>query len=76
MDDSLYENFDECFKILDENLDILNKIAADLEDEKEDQLVPNMELHQLLDMTEDVSESAKIKLAESNLARRQVDYNL
>ena len=42
-----------------------------LDDEKEDELVPNLKLHQLHDMVEDVSESSKIKRAEANLIRRQ-----
>jgi len=42
-----------------------------LDDEKEDELTPNMELHNLYDMTEDVSESTKLKRAESNFTRRQ-----
>ena len=45
----------------------------DLEDEKEDKITPDMQLHQLYDMTDDVSESSKIKRAEYNLARRQAD---
>ncbi len=76
MDDELPETVEKCFKILEENIDILTKIELDLEDEKEDELVPNMELYQLFDMTEDVCKSSKIKCAEFNLARRQVDYSL
>ena len=76
MDDELPETVEKCFKILEENIDILAKIELDLEDEKEDELVPNMELYQLFDMTEDACESSKIKRAEYNLARRQVDYSL
>ena len=76
MDDELPETVEKCFKILEENIDILGKIELDLEDEIEDELVPNMELYQLFDMTEDVSESSKIKRAEFNLAQRQVDYSL
>ena len=41
-----------------------------------DELVPDMEHYQLFDMTEDVSESSKIKRAEFNLAQRQVEYSL
>jgi hypothetical protein len=76
MDDDFPETVKKCFKILEENMDILSNIELDLEDEKEDEIVPGMELHQLFDMTEDVSESSKIKRAEFNLARRQVDYSL
>ncbi len=76
MDDNFPETVDNYFKILEENIDILANLAIDLEDNKEDELVPNMELYQLYDMTEDVSESSKIKRAEFNLARRQVEYSL
>jgi hypothetical protein len=76
MDDNFPETVDNYFKILEENIDILANLAIDLEDEKEDELVPDMELYQLFDMTEDVSESSKIKCAEFNLAQRQVEYSL
>ena len=69
--DDLPETIDECLKILDENMEILGNIEANLDDEKEDKVVPNMELHELHDMVEDVSESTKIKRAENNLIRRQ-----
>ena len=76
MDDDLPETVEKCLKILEENMDILSNIEIDLNDEKEDEIVPDMELHQLFEMTEDVSESSKIKRAEFNLARRKVDYSL
>ncbi len=76
MEDDLNEIVEKCFKILEENVDILANLEMDLEDKKEDELVPDMELYQLFDMTEDVSESSKIKRAEFNLARRQVEYSL
>jgi len=69
--DDLPETIDKCLKILDENMEILGNIEMNLDDEKEDKVVPNMELHQLHDMVEDVSESTKIKRAENNLIRRQ-----
>jgi len=42
-----------------------------LNDEKNDELVPEMKLHHLYDMSEDVAESEKIKRAESKFMRRQ-----
>jgi hypothetical protein len=48
----------------------------ELKDEKEDELTPNMELHQLYDMTEDVTESSKLKRAEFNLMRRKSEDSL
>lgn len=73
MDDDLPEAVKKCLDILEENVEILANLEFDLESEKEDELTPNMELHQLYDLTEDVSESAKLKRAESNLMRRQTE---
>jgi len=71
MNDELPEAIKKCLDILEENVEILSNLEFDLESENEDELTPNMKLHQLYDMTEDVSESAKLKRAESNLMRRQ-----
>lgn len=76
MDDDLAESVKKCLDILDENVETLADLEFNLDDEKEDELTPNMELHNLYDMTEDVSRSAKIKRAESNLARRQAEDSL
>ena len=73
MDDDLPEAVKKCLDILEENVEILANLEFDLESEKEDELTPNMELHQLFDLTEDVSESAKLKRAESNLMRRPTE---
>tara|TARA_B110000014_G_scaffold182627_1_gene131789 strand:- start:369 stop:596 length:228 start_codon:yes stop_codon:yes gene_type:complete len=71
MDDDIPDVVKKCLDILDDNLDILCNIEFNLNDEKNDELVPDMKLHHLYDMTEDVAESEKIKLAESKLMRRQ-----
>lgn len=76
MDDDLPESVKKCLDILEENVEILANLELELEDEKENALVPDMELHQLYDMTEDVAESAKLKRAESNFARRQAEDSL
>ena len=76
MNDELPEAVKKCLDILEENVEILANLEIDLEDEREDELTPNMELHQLYDMNEDVSESAKLKRAESNLVRRQSEDSL
>ena len=73
MDEDLPETVKKCLDILEENVEILTNLEFDLESEKEDELTPNMELYQLYDLTEDVSESAKLKRAESNLMRRQTE---
>jgi len=71
MDDDIPEAVKKCLDILEENVEILANLEFDLESKREDELTPNMELYQLYDMTEDVSESAKLKRAESSLMRRQ-----
>ena len=73
MDDDLTDALDECLRILDENVDIFSDIEVDLEDEKEDQIQTDMVLHNLYDMAEDVSESAKLKAAEAKFMRRQAE---
>jgi len=76
MNDDLSETVEKCLKILEENVEVLENLEMDLEDENEDELVPNLELHQLFDMIEDVSHSSKIKRAEFNLARREAEKSL
>ncbi len=76
MNDDLPETVEKCLKILEENVEVLTNLEMDLEDENEDQLVPNLEIHQLFDMIEDVSHSSKIKRAEFNLARRESEESL
>ena len=71
MDEELPEAVKKCLDILEENVEILANLECDLESAKEDKLTPNLELHQLYDLTEDVVESAKLKRAESNLVKRQ-----
>jgi len=76
MDEDLPEEVKKCLDILEENVDMLANLEYDLDDEKEDELTPNMELHNLYDMTEDVSESTKLKRAELNFTRRQSEDSL
>ena len=71
MDEDLPEEVKKCLDILEENVEMLANLEYNLDDEKEDELTPNMELHNLYDMTEDLSESTKLKRAESNFTRRQ-----
>ena len=73
MDDELPEAIKKCIKILEENIDILSNIEMDLEDQKEDEIVSNLEIHDLYDMTEDLAESEKLKRAEFNLMRRNAE---
>lgn len=71
MVDEFEKQLDECLKILDENVDVLTDIEFELDEEKEDQLVSGMQLHQLYDMTEDVAQSARIKRAQTRFNQRQ-----
>lgn len=47
------------------------KIQTDLNDELKNELTPEMQLHQLYDMSEDIASSSRIKRVESNFAKRQ-----
>ena len=76
MDDESPESVDKYLDVLDENVKILADLEFDLDDEREDELTPNMELHNLYDMTEDVAESVKLKRAEFNFSRRQSEDSL
>ena len=71
MNDDFPEAVKKCLDILDDSLEILVDIEFTLNDEKNDELIPDMKLHNLFDMTEDVAESEKIKSAESKLVQRQ-----
>ena len=71
--DDIPEAVKKCLDILEENVEILANLEFDLESENEDEFIPNMELHQLFDLADDVSESSKLKRAESNLMRRQTE---
>ena len=76
MNEDFPESVKKCLDILEENVDILANLEYDLDDEKEDELTPDLALHNLYDMAEDVSESSKLKRAESNFARRQAEDSL
>ena len=71
MSDDIPDTVKKCLDILNVNLEILTNIEFDLNDEKNDELISDMKLHNLFDMTEDVAESEKIKRAESKLIQRQ-----
>ena len=72
--DDIPDAVKKCLDMLEESVEILANLEVDL-DEKDDELTPNMELYQLYDMTEDVSNSAKLKRAESNLVKRQTEHS-
>ena len=71
MEDDLPEAVKKCLDILEENVEILANLECDLNDERKDEMTADMQLHDLYDMAEDVSESSKLRRAESNFMRRQ-----
>ncbi len=73
MYDELQKIIKKCLKLLEDNIEVLSNMELDLEDRKEDELVSDLKLHQLYDMTDDVSESAKLKRAEFNFMRRKIE---
>jgi hypothetical protein len=66
---------DECAKLLDENVDVLNDIDYSLQSEKEDTVVTGLTKDDLVDMAHEVSDSTKIKKAEFNFVRRLLEKN-
>ena len=76
MDEKVPDTVKKCLDILDENMKILTDLEFVLDDEKEDEITTDLELHQLYDMAEDVAESEKIRRAESNLMWCQTEDSL
>jgi len=72
-DKKIEEYLAECFKIIDENVEVLSDIEFEIEQQKDNEIIPNLQLHDLIDMTQDVSESIKIRKAEASYMRRQFD---
>ena len=74
MEDEDFETYlDDCLKMLDENVDILSNIEYELEQQKEDELTPNMQLTDLIDMTHDVADSSRLKKAEFTFMQRYME---
>ena len=51
MNDDVPDSVKKCLDILDDSLEILVDIEFALNDEKNDELIPDMKLHNLFDMT-------------------------
>ena len=60
-------------KILDENLGTLSDIQFNLNQQKEDELIPDMHLTDLVDMTQDVADSSRLKKAEFSFIQRYLE---
>jgi len=71
--DDLANILDECIKILDENVNVLNDIDYSLDSEKEDVVITNLTKNDLVDMAHEVSDSSRIKRAESYFVRRLLE---
>ncbi|MGI0027350.1 MAG: hypothetical protein ACREAD_05860 [Nitrosopumilaceae archaeon] len=64
---------DDCLKMLDENVDILSNIEYELDQQKEDELVPSMQLTDLIDMTHELADSSRLKKAEFTFMQRYLE---
>ena len=74
MENEDFETYlDECLKMLDENVDILSNIEYELNQQKEDELTPNMQLSDLIDMTHDVADSSRLRKAEFTFMQRYLE---
>lgn len=71
--DDLVNMLDECIKILDENVNVLNDIDYSLSSEKEDVVITDLTKNDLVDMAHEVSDSSRIKRAESDFVRRLLE---
>lgn len=66
---------DDCIKLLDDNMDVLNDIEYSLESEKEDYVITDLTKNDLVNMAHDVADSSRIKRAESQFAKRFFERN-
>jgi hypothetical protein len=71
--DDLVNMLDECIKILDENVNVLNDIDYSLSSEKEDAVITDLTKNDLVNMAHEVSDSSRIKRAESDFVRRLLE---
>ena len=61
---------DECIKILDDNVTVLNDIEYSAESEKEDAVITYLTKNDLVNMAHEVADSSRIKKAESYFVKR------
>ena len=66
---------DDCIKLLDDNMDVLNDIEYSLESEKEDYIITDLTKNDLVNMAHDVADSSRIKRAESQFTKRFFKQN-
>lgn len=72
-DEDLGKCIDDCMKILEENVAVLSDIQFNLNEQKEDELIPAMHLTDLVDMTQDVADSSRLKKAEFSFIQRYLE---
>jgi len=72
--DDLAIDLKEFIKILDENVEILEDLEQEVKNDVEDEIEPDMDLAELIDMGDDLAESSKLRNAEENLMQRQDLY--
>jgi len=72
-EEDLGRYLDECVKMLDENVSILSDILYDRNQQREDELISGMKLTDLIDMTQDVADSSRLKKAEFNFMQRYLE---
>jgi hypothetical protein len=68
--DNFASVIDECIKLLDSNIDVLNDIEYSLEYEKEDAIITDLTRYDLVNMAHEVADSSRIKRAESDFVKR------
>jgi len=72
--DDLAIDLKEFIKILDENVEMLEDLEQEVKNDVEDEIEPDMNLVELIDMGDDLAESSKLRNAEENLMQRQDLY--
>jgi len=68
--DNFANLLDECIKILDDNVNVLNDIEYSAESEKEDAVITDLTRNDLVNMAHEVADSSRIKRAESYFVKR------
>ncbi len=66
---------DDCIKLLNDNMDVLNNIEYSLESEKEDSVMTDLTKNDLVNMAHEVADSSRIKRAESQFVKRFFEQN-
>ena len=66
---------DYCIKIFDENIDMLSDIECSLRFELEDNLTPFGNKTEIIDMAHEVSDSVRLRKAESSFMQRHIEQD-